>query len=98
MFKRVMSITCVLLFFCLVTLAVSAEVKVMRGIDLMEAGEDCRLITETSAWKITPENAKETYSKAVTLKQMIRDGWKIAYVKDLPSRYSTEFLFVFIKD
>lgn len=95
-----LSIICsaVLLVGSFTTAGYCGDVKVMRGITLFESGEDCKLISEADAYRITPQNAKESYSKAVTLKQMAKEGWKIVYVKELPQQYSTEFLFIFTKD
>jgi len=75
-----------------------ADVKVMRGVSLIEAGEDCKLISEEAAYKITAENMRQTYDGATTLKKMISEGWKISFVKDLTNKYGTEFLFIFTKD
>ena len=97
MFKMFIAVTCGLLLSCLVSDAISADVKVMRSKTLIGGGEECFLIGEMDAFGLTLENSDKAYSKAVTLKQMIGEGWKIAYVKDFSSRYSTEFLFIFVK-
>lgn len=87
----------VLSSFLLASVSYGAEVKVMRGLNLIEGGENCKLIGEEEAYKITMENMKDTYGSATTLKQMISEGWKIEFVKELPTKYRTEFLFILTK-
>jgi len=91
----------ILLAVAMVAMATSAycgDVKVMRGISLIEEGENCKLIGEREAYTITPQTAKDVYGKAVTLKAMVADGWKIVSIKEMIGKHSTDHLFVFAKE
>jgi len=76
----------------------AADVKVMRGVGLVEDGENCKLINEADYYRMTNANYDAMYAKAITLKQMMKEGYKIVYVKDFISKSGADFIFIFSKE
>jgi hypothetical protein len=83
--KKIIVVCLLLVLMGYASQVFGADIKVMQTFDVLVFGENCLLLTQPKAFKGALHAAAEeikTETK-ITLKSMIKDGWKIVSVQPI---------------
>jgi hypothetical protein len=96
--EKIFVIIVFIITFSFVVAAVSecGDVKVLIGIGLLDEGEYLKLITvkEYYKYKSDYEEFRDLLKRAVTLREMVNDGWSTVHVEPMHEGYH---VFIFEK-